>query len=61
MVNMNKNDFSLKEDKYVDDALTSIRASIDFLLEKRFIDSKNAYTYQQMLEWLKENHPEYLI
>jgi hypothetical protein len=61
MVNMNKNVFYLKRNKYVDDTLTSTKASIDFLLEKRFIHSKNAHIYQQMLEWLKENHPEYLI
>ena len=58
---MNKSDFSLKENKYIDDNLTSIRASIDFLIEERFIYYDNSYIYQDMLKWLKEYHSELII
>lgn len=59
---IHKNRFILTTDrKYVYDALTSTRASIDFLLEEKFIYYKNAYIYKEMLEWLLNNHPEILI
>lgn len=56
-----KDKFILIDNKYVDDTLTSMRASVDFLLEERFIYLHNAYIYREMLEWLKENHLEILI